>query len=233
MKGKIAAIYGIVALASVAMVVFFITIANRVPETELPLVKDVGTEQVETFFPIDGDLEMTRQDGEKVKLADLEGQVTVLAQFFAVCPHCAVRNGAELKALYDRYRSNPHFRMVCISVDPETDGLAELKAYGEALGAEPESWWFARAEDAEETHRFLEEKLGFFEIRERKDPLDIQSNGRYAHDLGLLLIDRDLNVVGKWPLADARSDEGRQRDPELYERLKAELHERIEKELAE
>ncbi|GAA5484432.1 SCO family protein [Haloferula sargassicola] len=232
MKGRILLIYGVVGCVSVAIVAFFIRIANAVPDTQLPPATDVGAESVETFFPIEGDLELTRQDGEQVKITDLKGKVTLLAEFFAVCPHCAVRNGAELKAIYDQYRSDPDFRMVCVSVDPETDGPAELKAYGEALGAEPESWWFTRGQDAASTHDFLENHLGFFKIRERTDPLDIQSNGRYSHDLGLLLIDRDLNVVGKWPLADARSDEGRERDPGLYDRLRSDLQQRIEKELA-
>lgn len=233
MKGKVVLIYVSVAIASVAMVVFFMKVASKVPETELPPATDVGAEQVETFFPIEGDFDLTRQDGEKVKISDLKGKVTVLTEFFAVCPHCAVRNGAELRELYDLYGKNPDFRLVCISVDPETDGLAELKAYGEALEAEPENWWFTRGEESTATHDFLEKHLGFFRIRERTDPLDIESNGRYAHDLGLIVIDRDLNVVGKWPLADARSEEGRKRDPKLYEQLKKSLHERIEKELAE
>ena len=64
-----------------------------------------------------------------------------------------------------------------------------------------------------------------------KNPADIEANGRFAHDLGILLVDREWNVIGKWPLADARSEEARQREPGLYERLKSELYQRIETEL--
>jgi len=46
------------------------------------------------------------------------------------------------------------------------------------------------------------------------------------------LVDRDFNVIGKWPLADARSEEGRKLDPELYEKLKKEMFARIKAELA-
>ncbi|MBB5352346.1 cytochrome oxidase Cu insertion factor (SCO1/SenC/PrrC family) [Haloferula luteola] len=231
MKGKIVIIYGLVAVVSVGLLIFFMRVANAVPESELPPAKDVGAAKVETFFPIEENFEMVRQDGEKVSIEDLRGKVTVLTEFFAVCPHCAVRNGSELRELVKLYGDDADFRLVCISVDPETDGLEELKAYGEVLGAKPEQWWFASGGETAATHRYLEEVLRFFKIRERKDPLDIQSNGRYAHDLGLLLIDRDLNVVGKWPLADARSEEGRSRDPQLYERLKEDLHQHIEKQL--
>ena len=227
MNRKVLGIYAGVAVLSVALIVLFIKIGAGVPESELPPATEVGAEEVSTFFPIEGDLPMTRQDGRAVGFTDLRGKVTVLAQFFAVCPHCAVRNGAELQSIGREFGDHPDFRMVCVSVDPETDGVAELKAYSEALGADPDKWWFTRSEDRAETHRFLEENLRFFKIRERTDPVDIDSNGRYAHDLGLILIDRDLNVVGKWPLADARSEEGRRRDPQLYDRLHDEMFARI------
>ena len=100
-----------------------------------------------------------------------------------------------------------------------------------ALGADAKNWWFLNAGDAKATHTYLEQTLKFFGIRERSDPADIEANGRYAHDLGFILVDRDFNVIGKWPLADARSDEARQRDPELYDRVKQDLFNRIRAEL--
>lgn len=229
MKAKIIAIYAFVAVASVAMVTFFIHLGNQVPEG--PTGSNVGKEEPEIFFPIEADLEMTRQDGEPVKLSDLKGKVTVLAQFFAVCPRCAVRNGSDLRELAETFGGDEDFRILCISVDPETDHVEQLADYGEALGADVSNWWFTTAGDEAHTHRFLEEELKFFKIRERTDPIDIASNGRFAHDLGLLLVDRELNVVGKYPLAEAASEEGRKLDPTAYDREKHELYERIRKEL--
>ena len=45
-------------------------------------------------------------------------------------------------------------------------------------------------------------------------------------------MDRDFRVIGKWPLADARSEEAKARDPLLYQKLKDELFNRIRSELA-
>lgn len=231
MNAKVIAIYTFVVIASVAMVVFFIRVGSHVPET--PVASNVGSEVPDTLFPIEVDLEMTRQDGEAVKLSDLKGEVTVLAQFFAVCPKCAVRNGRDLLDLYNTFGDDPDFRILCISVDPDTDGVEELSAYAETLEADASNWWFTRTDDQAEIHRFLEEELKFFKIRERTDPVDIASNGRYAHDLDLLLIDREMNVVGKYPLAQAASDEGRKLDPTRYEREKESLYARIREELGD
>ena len=194
-------------------------------------VIDVGREQAANWFAIEKDLEAVNQLGEAVRLSDLKGKVWLVAEFFAVCPHCAVRNGSELRMLYDEFKDHPDFHMVCISVDPVEDQPEKLKDYATALGADAADWWFLNAGDEKATHAYLENELKFFGIRERTDPLDIEANGRFAHDLGILLVDREFKVIGKWPLADARSEEARLRDPGLYERLKADILERIRTEL--
>lgn len=198
---------------------------------EPPIAVDTGKVTAAEWFEIQSDLEGINQEGEEVSLFDLRGKVWLLGQFFAVCPHCAVRNGTEMRAIYDKFRDHPDFHVVCITVDPDEDDREKLSDYASALGAETENWWFINAGDEAATHEYLEKELGFFGIRERTDPLDIQANGRFAHDLGLMVVNRDLEVIGKWPLADARTPEAEERDPGLYERLKADILERIRKEL--
>ena len=196
-----------------------------------PIVVNTGKETAQQWFPIAKDLSAVNQDNQPVKLSDLRGKVWIAAEFFAICPHCAVRNGEELRKLYDEFKGNPDFHITCISVDPENDNQERLAEYSEALGAESKSWWFLNAGDAKTTHEYLENELKFFGIRERTDPLDIESNGKYAHDLGFILVDREFNVIGKWPLADARSEEAKKLDPNLYDKMKAELYSRIHQEL--
>jgi protein SCO1/2 len=198
---------------------------------EGPPVTDTGKVTALEWFPIENDLRAVNQSGENVGLFDLRGKVWLLGQFFAVCPHCAVRNGTEMRAIYDEFRNHPDFHVVCITVDPEADDQQKLSDYATALGAEPHNWWFLNAGDEAATHEYLEKELNFFGIRERTDPLDIEANGRFAHDLGLILVNRDLKVIGKWPLADARTPEGRELDPDLYERLKEDILTRIRTEL--
>ncbi len=191
---------------------------------------NIGQTKQETWFPIEKDLPGTIQTGEEVKLSDLRGKVWVVAQFFAVCPHCAVRNGAELKRIYEEFKDHPDFQMVCVSVDPEQDDPEKLADYAEALGA-GESWWFMNAGDQEKTHEYMEETLGFLGIRERTDPEDIEANGRFRHDMGLLLVNRDFQVIGKWPLTDERDAATKALDPDLLQKRQAELKEAIRSEL--
>jgi protein SCO1/2 len=142
-----------------------------------------------------------------------------------------VRNGEELRKIYDEFKNHPDFQIVCISVDPENDNQEKLADYAKALGADAKNWWFVNAGETQATHKYLEQELRFMGIRERKDPVDIEANGRYSHDMSFLLVDRDAWVIGKWPLADARSKEALQREPERYAQLSKELFDRIRMEL--
>lgn len=196
-----------------------------------PAIVNAGKETVHEWFPITKDLAAVNQDNQPVKLSDLRGKVWIVAEFFAICPHCAVRNGEELRKLYDEFKDHPDFHITCISVDPANDNVGRLADYSKALSADSKNWWFLNAGDTTATHEYLEKELKFFGIRERTDPADIESNGKYAHDLGFLLVDREFKVIGKWPLADARSDDAKKRDPGLYEKLRTELYHRIQQEL--
>jgi cytochrome oxidase Cu insertion factor (SCO1/SenC/PrrC family) len=199
---------------------------------QAPVVVNTGKDTAPQWFEIGKDLAAVNQDNQPVKLSDLRGKVWIAAEFFAICPHCAVRNGEELRKIYDEFKDHPDFHITCISVDTDNDKQEKLADYAKALSAETKNWWFLNAGDAKTTHDYLEKELKFFGIRERTDPLDIEANGKYAHDLGFILVDRDFKVIGKWPLADARSEEGKKLDPDLYQKLKDELFGRIRAELA-
>lgn len=227
----IALFYTGVAIISIAVVSLAFFIRSRMPRPELPPVVNIGKQTADRWFEIGKDLDAINQEGRHVRLSDLKGKVWVAAEFFAICPHCAVRNGEELHKLYQEFGSHPDFHITCISVDPENDKQEKLADYGKALNADPRNWWFLNAGDTKGTHAYLENELKFFGVRERTDPVDIETNGRYAHDLGFLLVDRDFRVIGKWPLADARSEKARAEDPKLYDQLKKEMFDRIRLEL--
>lgn len=232
---KIFLFYFGIALFAIGILTLAMWVRNRIPSHQLPagtLAIDAGKEQVDEYFEIKNDLSAVNQEERQVKLSDLRGKVWIVAEFFAICPHCAVRNGSELREIYEAFKDHPDFHIACVSVDPEADQPEKLRDYAKALGADAKNWWFLNAGDAKATHRYMENDLKFFGIRERTDPLEIEANGRYAHDLGFVLVDRDFRVIGKWPIADARSDEAKKRDPELYARLKKDLFDRIRTELA-
>lgn len=223
--------YSIVALICVGilLVVNLLLVPNlRAKGKETEAFTGVRLEKQQEWYQIDKDLEATNQAGETVKLSDLRGKVWLVAEFFAVCPHCAERNGAELRAIYDEFKDHPDFQMVCISVDPKMDGVERLKDYANALGADTSNWWFLNAGEEEATHEYLEKTLKFLRVSERQDPLEIEASGKFEHDMGLIAVSRDFKAFGKWDLAFQRSKYG---TPEGYDALKKHLIDRVREEL--
>lgn len=219
----------LVCAAILSLVNFVLVPGLRAKGQETNSFTNIRVEKQEEWYPIEKDLVATNQAGEEVRLSDLRGKVWVVAEFFAICPHCAVRNGAELRSVYDEFKDNPDFHMVCISVDPETDDVEKLNDYAKALGADVEDWWFLNAGEEEATHEYLEKTLKFLGVRERKDPEMIEASGRFDHDMGLIAVGRDFKTIGKWDLAYQRSESG---TPEGYKKLKEQMKARIASELA-
>ena len=218
----------LVCAAILALVNFLILPGLKIKGAETIDFANVGRQRQEAWFPIGKDLVATNQAGETVKLSDLRGKVWVVAEFFAVCPHCAVRNGKELREIYDAFKDRPDFHIVCISVDPQQDDVEKLKDYAEALGADSKNWWFLNAGDEKATHEYLEKTLKFLGVRERTDPAQIEANGRFEHDMGLLAVSRDFSTFGKWDLAFQRSELG---TPEGYKSVKSAMMTRLREEL--
>ncbi|MBG7608957.1 MAG: SCO family protein [Verrucomicrobia bacterium] len=218
----------VVCAAILALVNLVLVPSLRMKGEETNAFTNIKIEKKDEWYPIEKDLVATNQAGETVKLSDLRGKVWMVAEFFAICPHCAVRNGAELRSIYDEFKGHPDFHMVCISVDPETDDVEKLKDYAQALGADVEDWWFLNAGEEKATHEYLENTLKFLGVRERADAAQIEASGRFDHDMGLIAVDRDFKAIGKWDLAYQRSENG---SPEGYKELKAQLKQRIAAEL--
>ena len=218
----------LVCAAILALVNFLILPGLKTKGAETIDFTNVGQQRQEAWFPIGKDLVATNQAGETVKLSDLRGKAWVVAEFFAVCPHCAVRNGKELREIYEAFKDRPDFHIVCISVDPQQDDVEKLKDYAEALGADSKNWWFLNAGDEKATHDYLEKTLKFLGVRERTDPAQIEANGRFEHDMGLLAVSRDFSTFGKWDLAFQRSELG---TPEGYKSVKSAMMTRLREEL--
>jgi protein SCO1 len=175
---------------------------------------------------IHGDVTAVNQDGQSVRLSELRGKVWAVTEFFAVCPLCARSNSTDLKALSEKFADDPDFHLVCISIDPEHDDVERLAGYAQALGADARNWWFLTGASAE-IHRYLEKDLKFPPAVERSDPEEIAELGRFQHDLGITVVDRDMRIVGKRNLSWAAGQ-----SPALHDQWERHLHAIIETELS-
>ncbi len=186
-----------------------------------PVVKDVGRQKEQVWRKIEGDLVGVHQLGESVQLSSLADKTWILCEFYAKCPMCAQRNAAELIDIYKKYQDDPRFHLVCISIDPDDD-VEKLQEYAEALNADVKNWWFLKA-PMEATHDYLEKQIGFYTVKERVNPEEIATKGRYSHDLSIVVVQPGMKMVTKRDLIT-----GKAQGEALYETWKAELTDLIE-----
>ena len=191
------------------------------------IATNVGREEKKEMVRLEKDLVATNQAGEEVRLSDLKDKVWIAAEFFAECPNCAARNGDHLVKLYQAYKDNPDFHVVCVSVDPETDDVARLQQYAENVGADTSNWWFLTGPQ-EELHNYMEKEMKFLAIRERTNEEDIAREGRWSHDMGVAVFGKGLVMREKKDLLYAR-----QQSPEMYDHFEGLLTTAIDKALAE
>lgn len=96
----------------------------------------------DTIYHKIGNFRLTNQLGEPVTLKDFEYKIFVVNFFYthgpAVCD--AMKNNID--RLAGAFRKNRMVKFVSITVDPERDSVAALRAYAEPLGYPASKWMF-------------------------------------------------------------------------------------------
>ena len=220
-KSKIFLIYSVVALSCVLILVttFYIRSQRVLPEQKPYYSED---SQFESLLTLEKDLVLKNQDGEEVKLSELKGKVWAFAQFYATCPMCAKRNSQGLKALYEKFKDMPDFCLVCITVNPEEDGVEQMKSYAEALEADSSNWLFLTG-DAESLKDYMVSEMKYDPIKKRSDPEEAATKGALAHNMSIAVYNRDLSMVGRKDLSAARAD-----GDKVYQEVEKSLHQMVD-----
>jgi protein SCO1/2 len=202
-KQKIICIY--LGVAGISLLILVTTYLIRPNQRDLEQEKPYYAQQddLQPLITLEKDLVLKRQDGKEVKISELKGKVWAFAQFYASCPMCAKRNSQGLKDLYEKYKGNPDFVLVCITVNPETDGVEQMLSYAEGLAADSSNWWFLTG-DAKALKDYMINEMKYQEIVKREDPEEAARLGEYEHDMSIAVYDRNLSMIKRHDLYNAR-----------------------------
>ena len=143
------------------------------------------------------DFKFRNQLGRTVSLVDLPGKVIVADFFFTRCPSICPKLTANIKKLQDALSTKDQFKQLnpayiqflSFSVDPERDSVSVLKAYGDKMGVNPDSWWLLTGPKKQIYDFSMNElKLGL------ADGEGVDSN--FIHTQKLVLLDKEHVVRG-------------------------------------
>lgn len=138
---------------------------------------------VEVRLPPLKDFELTDQDGQPFRSADMKGKVWVASFFFSTCPNSCGRLNANIKYL-TQLEELRDVAWVSITVDPETDAQPVLAEYAKTLRADTTRWRFLRHDDFEYVKRLSE------------DVLRVGGVNYKGHNDYVVVIDRDGQIAG-------------------------------------
>jgi protein SCO1 len=86
--------------------------------------------------------QFTNQDGQTITEKDVAGKVFVAEYFFTTCKGICPRMNGNMKKVYNRFKDEPDFLILAHTSDPETDSVAQLKIFSQALGVNTSKWMF-------------------------------------------------------------------------------------------
>ena len=86
--------------------------------------------------------DLVNQDNIKINSETYKGKVYVLEFFFTTCPSICPKMNLSMLQIENTFFGNPNFGIVSITIDPEHDTPAVLKAHRELLGVKSSNWNF-------------------------------------------------------------------------------------------
>jgi len=86
--------------------------------------------------------ELLNQDNLKISNETYKGKVYVLEFFFSTCPSICPKMNQSMLQIEKTFFGNPNFGIVSITIDPEHDTPAVLKAHRKFLGVKSSNWNF-------------------------------------------------------------------------------------------
>jgi protein SCO1/2 len=146
------------------------------------------------------DIILVSQDDEEMRFYSdlLHGKVVVINAFFASCKGSCPIMMATFASLQEWLgeRLGTQVHLLSVSVDPQTDTPAKLKAYAEQLKAKP-GWYFLTGEKRQVERALY--KLGqYVEYKEDHSNLIIignETNGLWKKALGLASTEDIIKIV--------------------------------------
>lgn len=161
-------------VAGVVLAVFAVIILRQAEESksELPIYGEVP------------EFTFVNQDGEPFGSADLIGKVSVVDFIFTRCKSACPIMAREMGELYTAFEDTDDLQFVSISVDPDHDTLAVLKAYAMANNVSDARWQFLHAP----VDQVVELSEGGFMLAADKLPM--------GHSTKFALVDRNGRIRG-------------------------------------
>jgi protein SCO1/2 len=157
-------------------------VARFQPDAKLEYLKTNEANPQKRKVP---EFEFINQDGRTITNKDYAGKVYVVEFFFSTCPSiCPIMN-QKMVTIQDEFFGNPNFGIASISITPEIDTQAVLRAYAKANGITHRNWHLLTGKT--DTVVYALAKQGFKLYAGKGE----EEHGGFEHSGYFALVDKD------------------------------------------
>jgi len=173
---------------------------NKAEAAPLRLLPYFGPKHVkkndDTSYHSIANFSFVNQYGKTVIQKDFEGKIYVCKSFFTTCKSiCPIMN-TEMTRVYKAFKDRDDFRILSLTVDPETDSVAQLAVHAKNYGVTDDKWWFVTGS-----------KKDLYELTRNSFLLTVeQGDGGpddFIHTQNFALIDKEKHIRGFYDGTDS------------------------------
>lgn len=136
---------------------------------------------------------LTDQLGKPFGSADLENKIYVTEYFFTTCGTICPKMNAEMQRVQQAFRNDLSVQIVSITVDPETDSVAQMKMYADGHKANHKQWHFLTG-NKDELYRLARQSFFVLKPAEVRNQGDVGSD--FIHTNYFVLVDGSARIRG-------------------------------------
>ncbi|WP_276495950.1 SCO family protein [Pontibacter litorisediminis] len=154
--------------------------ATEQPTTATPAagLSDMSLYQLES--------EWQTEEGQTIKLADLQGKVQVVAMMYTNCTYTCPRIVADLKRIEEGItKYNNSVGIVLVTMDPANDTPEKLKEFAQENNLDPERWQLLTSDEES-----IQELAVLLNMKYKKSP-----NGDIAHSNIISVLNAQGEIV--------------------------------------
>jgi len=162
-----------------------------------------GKTVTDTIWHTTRNIKLVNQMGDTVSLYDIKNSPIVIDLFFTHCASICPQLTRSMKKLQDCFKTGGSSRLkmdtsvvqfISLSIDPESDSVAQLRKYADNFDINPDNWWLLTG-NKDSIYNFIFEELKLDKIVQ--DTIDKD----FPHTSHFVLLDKDYQM--RWRLGQA------------------------------
>lgn len=135
----------------------------------------------------------TDQLGKSFGSKELKGKIYVAEYFFTTCGTICPKMNAQMQRVQEAYNNQLDVQIISLTVDPETDTVAQMKMYADGHHANPKQWHFLTG-DKDQLYRLARESFFVLKPAETRNQGDVGSD--FIHTNYFVLVDEQSRIRG-------------------------------------